>query len=237
MMRPVAALLVFLLFVMVAVRVEAIGEPASQRSNMAAKAGSEDTAAEVKPMLGRLFTTPGERDALNIARQRVLRKKLKGAVRKGVIKHDFQETITLDGFVLRSNGPPAIWMNGKSALRKDAALPKGVAFSKVGEVPGVEVEVKLGKRKRKVKLKTGQRMDGDSGMVLEHYEHIQAPKDAKSKNSKAADKKKKQQAAKKKKAKKASTSAKFDESSLEDMMKKREAFAEKIGFMNKILGQ
>jgi hypothetical protein len=194
---------------------------------------ANEVESEEEP-LGRLFTTPKQRVSLDFARQKAIRKKLLSSGNKDN-KRLVQDTIILNGFVIRSKGPSAVWMNGRSALSKDGGLPVGVKLTEIGNIHGVEVEVTKNKRKMQVQLKTGQRMDGASGVVLEPYEGVMQALEGD-----AADKEKEKKLAEKRAAvakQKKSSSAKFDESSLEDMMSKREAFADKIGVLNKLIGQ
>ena len=201
--------------------------------------GDAATLIDEEPSLGRLFTTPRQRVSLDLARRKALRKKQRST--KGS-KQTIQQTVTLNGYVLRSNGPPAVWMNGRSALTPDGKLPPGVKLTSLGESHGVEVALTKSKRQKRVQLKTGQRMDGFSGKVLESYQGINlsfgresGTSDTQS-NSKRSSSSGKKTASKSPAKQKTSSGALFGEKALNEMISKREKFTEKIGFLNKILG-
>jgi hypothetical protein len=196
----------------------------------------EAKAVEPEASLGRFFTTKKQRISLDFARRKALRKKRLSALKKGKGSvQEYQNTVTLNGFVIRSKGPSAVWMNGKSAITKGGALPQGVELTPIGKVHGVSVKLKKVKGRRQVLLKTGQRMDGASGIILEPYEGImQTLKDDAKKDASAGKKKKKRSSKKKKKA---AANISSDEAALNDMISKREGFTEKLNFMNKLIGQ
>ncbi|HIJ83295.1 MAG TPA: hypothetical protein HPQ00_03725 [Magnetococcales bacterium] len=117
--------------------------------------------------LGRLFTSSRERVELNQARSQALEV---GRLRQEDVRSEDpqKEWVAVNGFLLRSGGPPAVWMNGGTALvASGGVLPEGV------QVPGEGaggVSVLLPGRRVHVTLWPGQRFDGREGRVLESYE-------------------------------------------------------------------
>ncbi|MBF0357764.1 MAG: hypothetical protein HQL70_04095 [Magnetococcales bacterium] len=202
-------------------------------------------AVEPEQDIQRFFTTKKQRVSLDFARRKALRKKRINALKDGKDRPNVQQTITLNGYVIRTRGPSAVWMNGNSAIMEDADIPDGVEFTTIGKVKGVAVELTKSQGNKKVLLKTGQRMDGQSGAILEPYQGVfetLMDEDAKAGGSAAKDKKKsgsKKRAAKKKAVKKRKTKAgvSSDEAVLNEMISKRESFTKKIDFMNKLMGQ
>ncbi|MEO5329049.1 MAG: hypothetical protein H7829_12495 [Magnetococcus sp. THC-1_WYH] len=117
--------------------------------------------------LGRLFTTPRQRVALDHARRRVLLRVMHGeqnATLEAVAK---EEKVALNGLVIRSGGPPAVWMDGNSAVMASGELPDGVDVVGMGRV-----QVVFPRSGRTVTLQAGQRFDGGVGRVLESYEMV-----------------------------------------------------------------
>ncbi|MBF0445571.1 MAG: hypothetical protein HQL68_08265 [Magnetococcales bacterium] len=201
----------------------------------------EAAAAEPENSLGRFFTTKKERISLDFARRKALRKKRLSALKQGKDSvQEYQQTVTLNGFVIRSKGPSAVWLNGKTALNEEETLPEGVEITPIGKVQGVSVKLKKASGRQQVLLKTGQRMDGASGIVLEPYQGImQTLKDDAQQDGSSGKKKKQKKKKKTSKIKKKKTTANIspDEAALNDMISQREGFAKKLGFMNDLLGQ
>ncbi|HAT49132.1 MAG TPA: hypothetical protein DCS88_02210, partial [Alphaproteobacteria bacterium] len=105
--------------------------------------------------LGRLFTTPRQRVALDHARRRVLLRVMRGeqnATLEAVAK---EEKVALNGLLIRSGGPPAVWMDGNSAVMTSGGLPDGVDVAGMGRV-----QVVFPRSRRTVTLQVGQRFDG-----------------------------------------------------------------------------
>lgn len=118
--------------------------------------------------LGRLFTTAQERTVLDDARHRVLARKGVQQKKSAQGEEDKLEDVTVNGVVVRSGGPPAVWLNGGSALAVAGDLPAGVKLD--GVEPG-EVMVRLSNG-RFVVLSAGQRYDGGVGRVFETFEVV-----------------------------------------------------------------
>ncbi|MBF0381352.1 MAG: hypothetical protein HQL69_10060 [Magnetococcales bacterium] len=189
--------------------------------------------------LGRFFTTKKERISLDFARRKALRKKHLSALKKGKDSvQEYQQTVTLNGFVIRSKGPPAVWINGRTAINEDGNdLPPNLKLTPIGKGHGVSVKLKKMKGKKQVLLKTGQRMDGSSGIVLEPYQGVMQT--LREDGAKGGDSSKKKKKKKKKKStkKKASANISSDEAALNDMISQRQDFSKKLDFMNKLIGQ
>ncbi|MBF0193757.1 MAG: hypothetical protein HQL71_04330 [Magnetococcales bacterium] len=196
-------------------------------------------AQDQEATIGRFFTTKKERISLDYARRKALRKKRLSALKKGKDSvQEYQQTVTLNGYVIRSRGPSAVWLNGKSATQGGPALPEGVALTPIGKGHGVSVKLKRAKGKSHVLLKSGQRMDGASGVVLEPYQGImQTLKDDTKSGGNNNKKQKKQKKKTSKNKKQNSANISSDEAALNDMISKRQDFSEKINFMNKLIGR
>jgi hypothetical protein len=204
--------------------------------SLSSTAVKEAAAVEPETSMGRFFTTKKERISLDYARRKALRKKRLSALKKGKNSvQEYQQTVTLNGFVIRSKGPSAVWINGKTAMTGGETLPEGIELTPIGKVHGVSIKLKKAKGRGQVLLKTGQRMDGASGIVLEPYQGVfQTLKDDTKKDGSSGTKKKKKASKKKKKA---TANISSDEAALNDMISQREGFAKKLGFMNDLLGQ
>ncbi|MEO5354039.1 MAG: hypothetical protein H7835_12625 [Magnetococcus sp. XQGC-1] len=104
--------------------------------------------------LGRLFTTRAERKMIDTNRIWPVSK-----------QKSLREGIVLNGLVIRSAGPPAVWVDGRLDSG-EKVLPWEACFGRYQG--GVWVRVP-GTRSR-VSLKVGQRFDGPTGSVLEPYQ-------------------------------------------------------------------
>lgn len=198
---------------------------------------NSDTRAEEAETLGRLFTTPRQRLSLNLARRRALRAKMRGTPKA---KQE-RSVVTLNGIVKRSNGPSAVWINGRSALTENDELPPGVSIPKTG-INETGVMIRLPNTRKRALFRVGQKMDSLAGTVVEPYqttveEEEQARKQAE------ADKKKKQAAENRAptkgnaKAQKDRLGLGSDGAVLGDMMKQRESFKNRFGALTDMFGQ
>ena len=184
-------------------------------------------------VMGRFFTTPRERTLLNFALRRALRKKRQESHQKPE-----RGAVTLNGFVLRSAGPPAVWVDGRSALVEGNGLPDGVDLPVDAREVG-RVRVAIPGSDERVALKPGQRMDGMSGSVLESFEVVDMEEGERLKREAEA----KRQAEQAAKAKGGGGSRQLDRynlgaegAALGEMMDKREGFTRTIKGLTDLLG-
>lgn len=75
-------------------------------------------------------------------------------------------SVRLQGFVRRSGGPPAVWLNDRSTLAGDEV--EGDLHVHSGRIEGSTVVVVLPDG-RSVRLKPGQTWDPESGRVIDSY--------------------------------------------------------------------
>ncbi|MBF0110585.1 MAG: hypothetical protein HQL76_15560 [Magnetococcales bacterium] len=131
--------------------------------------GGEERRDRESVSLGRLFTTSRERIFLDRARRRVLALE---RVSDGASRREDRlrtERVSVEGVLLRSAGPPAVWMNGVSAMANAEHVPDGILLE--GEhVPRGAVAVRLPYRGLWMTLWAGQRYEGGLGRVLEGFE-------------------------------------------------------------------
>lgn len=114
-----------------------------------------------------LFTTPEQRERLDRIRAEVTAEEL---AREPQPEPEAQPAtaakppprVHLRGFVRRSKGPSAVWVNSGSTLQ-GAAVGEGLA---AGRVEGATVVITLPDGKR-IRLKPGQTWDPDSGTVID----------------------------------------------------------------------
>ncbi len=192
--------------------------------------------------LGRFFTTPRDRTLLDHARRRSLIKKMKTGKKKVE-----RSAVTLNGYVVRSGGPPAVWVDGKSALVEDGGLPRGVSLTRdAGHQE--RVLIRIPGSDERISLKPGQRMDGMTGSVLEAYEVIDFEEAEKRKRAIAAKRKAAVDKTTKKGQSKAAAATPGAKSQMDrlglgeegaavgEMMEKRDAFTKKISDLTEWLG-
>ena len=111
--------------------------------------------AQAQPqILGRLFFTPEQRDALDARRKaRVPDKPAAVTVAS--------PTTRLDGFVRRSGGPSTVWVNGEGLLETSPEAPRiGVNRSNDGKV-----SIGVGDSGARVGLRPGETLDRGTGEV------------------------------------------------------------------------
>ncbi len=118
--------------------------------------------------LGRLFSTPDERAALDQLRQEreygtPLPTETSSADRVAPAPD-----VTVNGVVLRSGGPDTSWING-SIITSGGVTPEGVRVE-TGRAGGPSVRIVLPGSARAVRLKPGQKIDVLQGRVLDAYE-------------------------------------------------------------------
>ena len=119
-------------------------------------------AASASP-LGRLFTTPEERDELDALRQ-------SPGYQLPVDAGDampFVEDFRLDGIVVRSSGNNASWINGSSIFDGEASR-EGVRVEVA--TSGSAPRVRLFRGRDAIQLKPGQTIDVTTRSVLEGFQ-------------------------------------------------------------------
>lgn len=113
--------------------------------------------------VGRLFSSPRERTALDQLRQKI------GKGSPAIIAPARQETadqITLDGFVKHSSGKTTTWIN--QVPQHGNENPQGISVPRAnGKTPAIAMQLPSGK---KLNLKAGQTFDVTKGKVSEVYE-------------------------------------------------------------------
>ncbi|MBF0629688.1 MAG: hypothetical protein HQL89_01700 [Magnetococcales bacterium] len=127
--------------------------------------GETGSAVTAPTALGRLLTTVRERMELDGARRKALimeRRTQDRAIRNDQAR---VERVAVQGVLVRSGGPPVVWLNGESPLMTSGDLPEGVSLTGQGVVG-----VRLPLSGRTVSLRVGQRFDGSLGQVVEGYE-------------------------------------------------------------------
>ena len=135
-------------------------------------------AADTKAV-GRLFSTPSERAALDLLRQKTklgseLILQTEPTV-PDVPVQPVREQFTLDGFVRRSSGKNTTWIN--QMPQTEGETSRGIRVrQQISKAPTVSILLPSGKQ---LKLKAGQTFDQPTGKVSEVYEplpEIVAPK-------------------------------------------------------------
>jgi hypothetical protein len=114
--------------------------------------------------LGRLFSTPEAREALNDLRnQYEYGKPAQPAAEQGpVIEH-----VTVNGFVIRSNGQNSSWVNGTS-IPSGEATQEGIRVVPSGSSA---VRIELPNDLNPIELKPGQKVDVIKGQVSDIYQN------------------------------------------------------------------
>jgi hypothetical protein len=120
----------------------------------------------------RLFTTPSERERLDTLRaQRSADAETEPEQERNPASQESQtakpaDPIELRGYIQRSDGPAAYWLNDSSSIDR-SGLPDGVAIES-GRLDGGSVIVTLPDG-RKVRLEPGETWDPESGGVVESH--------------------------------------------------------------------
>jgi hypothetical protein len=131
--------------------------------------------AQGEEPLGRLFSSPHERAALDQARQKFDKNGpvigtngtngTNGAP-GAPIEPRAADQITLDGYVRHSSGKLTAWIN--QTPQHDQEISQGIAVLKAGGRQTVSMQLPSG---RKLNLKPGQTFDAGRGKVSEIYEN------------------------------------------------------------------
>jgi len=122
--------------------------------------------------LQRLFTTAQERTALNKERSKVKLAQLTKITTKQKTKlpPNVPRYITFNGLVTRSNGPPAVWINGNNALSQQGFI---VELDNINEL---SVPIFLFDSKQTILLKPGQTVNTQDGAVKNYFIQLNTAK-------------------------------------------------------------
>jgi hypothetical protein len=120
--------------------------------------------------LGRLFTTPEERDMLEALRRQPPKPQAEATpVVPPVVKPTpVPPNVTMNGLVRRSRGRGMAWVNGVTSLEGDLDA-QGIAVD-VGALRGTTLPVRIGNAPSAVGLKPGQTYDTGAAQIREVYQ-------------------------------------------------------------------
>jgi hypothetical protein len=119
--------------------------------------------------LGRLFSTSDERALLDeLRRERQIVAPEQQAVVEIVSDTPSVEQVTINGVVLRSRGVNSAWINGRP-VDAGGRTREGVRVD-TSATRGGGVKITLPSGAETINLKPGQKIDVDSGVVVEAYE-------------------------------------------------------------------
>jgi len=120
--------------------------------------------------LGRLFTTPEERDMLEALRRQPPKPQAEATpVVPPVVKPaPVPPNVTMNGLVRRSRGRGMVWVNGVTSLEGDLDA-QGIAVD-VGALRGTTLPVRIGNAPSAVGLKPGQTYDTGAAQIREVYQ-------------------------------------------------------------------
>ena len=117
--------------------------------------------------LGRLFFTPPQRAALDVARKQNIRLEIgndEERQQNGADAAPLPQTIRLNGIIQRSDGNNTVWLNNKPMTSQNAT---GMSFSTNRN--DTKVKLQLPDGGRSLDLKVGQTGEINSGIVEESY--------------------------------------------------------------------
>ena len=115
--------------------------------------------------LERLFSTPEERARLDILR-RSHEHRTPPAPPTQVEGAPFAPSLTVNGLVTRSSGADSVWVNGERVSRGERTQ----AGIRVRAAAGARVRVTLPRGAGTVRLKAGQNLDLETGVVRDAYQ-------------------------------------------------------------------
>jgi hypothetical protein len=120
--------------------------------------------------LGRLFTTPEEREMLEALRRQPPKPQTAAApvVTPTVESAPVVPNVTMNGLVRRSHGRGMVWVNGMTSLEGDLDA-QGIAVD-VGALRDTTLPVRIGNAPLAVGLKPGQTYDTGEAQVREVYQ-------------------------------------------------------------------
>jgi hypothetical protein len=125
---------------------------------------------------GRLFTTPEERAALEVERNKIPEppttgKKEEGKKKPGPLELEPPPHITFNGLMTRSQGPTIVWING-SKINGSNKVQKGFIVE-LDKMQGITVPIFLSKAQQRCFLKPGQTLNTRDKRVQEKEESAQ----------------------------------------------------------------
>jgi hypothetical protein len=122
--------------------------------------------------LGRLFTTPEEREMLEALRRQPPKPQIEAVpvVTPTVESAPVVPNVTMNGLVRRSRGRGMVWVNGVTSLEGDLDA-QGIAVD-VGAMSGTTLPVRIGNAPLAVGLKPGQTYDTGEAQVREVYQTV-----------------------------------------------------------------
>jgi len=119
------------------------------------------------PVFGRLFTTDKERQRIDRHRSRTFTQSGQINDMDQTEKPIVPPTVTMQGFVKRSDGKNVVWVNNENTLN-NRLKQKGIRVN-TRNIQGNEVDLSVaGKR---VKLKPGQTLQENRDGIIEFYRH------------------------------------------------------------------
>lgn len=118
--------------------------------------------------LGRLFSTPDERALLDELRREQQIVEPEPQAEEVFSDTPSVEHVTINGIVLRSDGADSAWINGRQ-VDAGARTRDGVRVD-TSATRGGRVRITLPSGAETVDLKPGQKIDVESGVVVEAYE-------------------------------------------------------------------
>ena len=119
------------------------------------------------PPLGRLFTSPAERIAIDVMRDKHLRGETEADAQAALPVSD---GITVDGVVRRSSGKATIWINQQPQHADET--PAGRASKKAAQPASAAVRLPSGAT---IEMKPGQSVDNASRQVRDAYQSAPNP--------------------------------------------------------------
>ena len=131
----------------------------------------QSTSVYAEAPLGRLFFTPQQRNALDLARQH--------SSNLDTAHESEPDSITLNGVIKRSDGQHIVWINQRAF--SDRSTVERVSVSR--DKNSGRYTVQLPYSDKRVQLKVGQSMEATSGKVDEAYHNkatLKQPKPAES---------------------------------------------------------
>lgn len=124
---------------------------------------SSVSATAIEQPIGRLFSTPRERAALDQARQSNSKTQFEPNTPAG---EKLGDQITLDGFVKKNNGKTTVWIN--QVPQHGQENPQGITILQSGRGShAVSMQLPSGKS---VNLRAGQTFDASNGKVMDVYD-------------------------------------------------------------------
>lgn len=128
--------------------------------------------------LGRFFSTPDERELLDELRRN---RDLAGPEPEPLTQEPVQETVveqlSIDGVVIRSGGANSAWVNGRP-VSDGWTTREGVRVDAASVGRSGRVIITLPSGVDTIDLKPGQKIDVESGLVMEAYEPFAPPEGA-----------------------------------------------------------